>query len=44
MQIVFDAVQTISTVLGAMILIAIANPPVIAAIPPLAVVFWKVCL
>lgn len=38
----FDALQTISAVLGAMILISIANPAVIPVFVPLAFVFWKV--
>jgi ABC-type multidrug transport system fused ATPase/permease subunit len=35
----FDAVQTVSAVLGAVVLIAVANPPVIATLPPLLFVF-----
>ena len=42
LQVMFDALQTISAVLGAMILIAIANPAVIPVFLPLAFVFVKV--
>ena len=41
-QVLFDALQTISVVLGAIVLIAIANPAIIPVFLPLAFVFLRV--
>lgn len=41
-QVTFDALQTLSVTFGAMILIAIANPPVIPVFLPIAFVFVRI--
>lgn len=41
MQVTFDALQTISVTAGAVVLIAVANPPVIAIFLPLAYLLYQ---
>ena len=43
-QVTFDALQTISVTLGAVILISVANYPIIPIFFPLAYVFIQVCI
>ena len=42
MQVTFDALQTMSITTGAVVLIAVANPPIIAIFLPLAYLLYKV--
>lgn len=42
MQVTFDALQTISVTAGAVVLIAVANPPVIGIFLPLAYLLYQV--
>ena len=42
MQMMFQTMQSVAMILGAVVLVAIANPPIIPVLLPLAYVFIKV--